>query len=160
MLIGDWMKDLTFIKKLEKYLLLVIILVGTIVGIYFVREYMKKKNDKPSTTPTENILLFTVTDTSKKCLSNSLYVYSNNKYEIIKGAVLDNKDNLIKTGTYNYDINKLIDSFNDDSCDTENYFNYKVILESGESYCISMIDDTELNKFLESLNEENLFWCS
>lgn len=161
MLIGDSMKVLNFINKNWKIcLILVIILSGIIVGLYFVKGNTENEEDKPSPTQTEDVLLFTVADVSKNCFSNGLKVYNNNKYEIIKGTVPVGEDNLIKTGTYNYDINKLMTSFNNDTCDMDNYFNYQVTLESGESYCISIIEDTELNKFLESLNEENLFWCS
>ena len=151
------MKVLSFIKKQWKiYLILLIILVVLILGFYILNDKDKKEHSHNG----EETLLFTVTDVSKTCLSNGLKVYNNNKYELIKGAVPEGEDNLIKTGTYNYDIDKLTVSFNDDTCDMENYLNYNVILESGESYCISMIADTELNKFLESLNEDNLFWCS
>lgn len=141
-------------------LILVIVLIGIIIGLYFVKRNNKTNDDKPSQTQTEDVLLFTVRDVSKNCISNGLKVYNNNKYEIIKGAWMEGESNLIKTGTYNYDIEKLMDRFNDDTCDMEHYFNYQVTLESGESYCISMMEDTELNNFLESLNEENLFWCS
>ena len=137
-------------------MILLIVLVGIILGFYILNGKDKEENSHNG----EEVLLFTVTDVSKNCFSNGLKVYSNNKYEIIKGAVPEGESNLLKTGTYNYDIDKLLASFNDNTCDMENYFNYRVTLESGESYCISMMADTELNKFLESLNEENLFWCS
>ena len=150
------MNKLTFIKKYWKFILIWIIVV---VGLYISKSYIDYKS-KDNNVSTEEKLLFTVTDVSKNCFSNGLKVYNNNKYEIIKGAVPVGESNLIKTGTYNYDIDKLIASFNDDTCDMENYFNYQVTLESGEKYCISMMEDTELNKFLNSLNEENLFWCS
>lgn len=151
------MKVLIFIKKQWKLcLILLVVLVGIIFGLYLLND-----KDKEESSPNgEEVLLFTVTDVSKNCFSNGLNVYNNNKYEIIKGAVPEGESNLLKTGTYNYDIDKLLASFNDDTCDMEHYFNYRVTLESGESYCISMMEDTELNKFLESLNEENLFWCS
>ena len=143
------MNLLSFIKKYWLNCLgVLIVLIGIAIELYIgIKQYNSK-------------LLFTVTDASKKCLSNSLNVYSNNKYAIIKGAVPEGESNLLKTGKYDYDIDKLIASFNDDACDMENYFNYRVTLESGESYCISMMANTELNKFLESLKEENLFWCS
>lgn len=108
----------------------------------------------------ETLLLFTVSDISKNCISNSLRVYSNNKYEIIKGAWIDGENNLIKSSTYDYDVDKLLKSFNNDTCDKEYFLNYSVTLKSGEEYCISILEDTELNRFLNSLNEENLFWCS
>lgn len=155
------MKVLNFIKKNWTIcLILVIVLAGIIIGLYLVKGNTENNDAQPSQTQTDDILLFTVADVSKNCISNGLKVYNNNKYEIIKGAWMEGESNLIKTGTYNYNVEKLMDSFNDDTCDMEHYFNYQVTLESGESYCISMMEDTELNNFLESLNEENLFWCS
>ena len=127
------MKILSFIKKHWKiYLILLIVLVGIILGLYILKDKNKEENSHNG----EQVLLFSVTDVSKKCFSNGLKVYSNNKYEIIKSAVPEGENNLLKTGTYNYDIDKLLASFNDDTCDMENYFNYRVTLESGESYCI------------------------
>lgn len=147
------MNKLIFNKKHFKFIL---ILVFIFVALFLTYMYIRNNPNHQD----ETILLFTVTDISKNCISNGLKVYSNNKYEIIKGAWVDGENNLIKSGTYDYDIDKLLKSFNNDTCDKEHLFNYSVTLKSGEQYCISMIEDTELNKFLNSLNEENLFWCS
>ena len=152
------MNKLSFIKKYWKiYLIIIIILAGIVFGIFLLNN--SNKNRKENSYDKKEQLLFTVSDVSKNCPSNGLKVYNNNKYELVKGATTIGESNLIKTGTYNYDIDKVINSFNDDSCDMERYLNYRVTLQSGESYCISMTETTELNNFLKSLNEDSLFWC-
>ena len=50
--------------------------------------------------------------------------------------------------------------FDDKTCDNENYLNYRITIDENTSYCIGINSNHELNKFIESLIEENLFWCN
>lgn len=144
------------LKIILKYWKVYLIFLMIVFGIYFTKRYIEEKTN--SNEP--NKLLFTVNDDSKKCYSNTLYVYNNGKYEIVGINYNNDEPNIIKTGNYNYNIEKVMNMFDDKTCDNENYLNYRITIDENTSYCIGINSTHELNKFIESLNEENLFWCS
>ena len=72
----------------------------------------------------------------------------------------DEEPNIIKTGSYTYDIEKVMHTLDNNTCDNETYFNYRVLIDEETAYCIGINSDHELNKFIKSLDEKNLFWCN
>lgn len=99
-------------------------------------------------------LLFSVTDVSKKCKTNTLYVYNDNTYEIKNNSLIINQKK-----EYNYDVNNIIENIKDYSKDEDTWMNYYVELKDGTTYHVSMLEENDLNNFIKSLNEEKLFEC-
>lgn len=144
-------------KIVFKYWKFYLIFLAVTFVLYFTKIYIEEKNYNE--THKEDVLLFTVEDVSKKCYSNSLKVYSNGKYEIVGISYDGEEPNIIKTGLYDYDIDKVMNTLDDKTCDNESYLNYQVTVNESKSYCIGMNSNHNLNNFLKSLNEEKLFWC-
>ena len=150
-MVNEMVRKIIF-KHWKIYLIFLVI----VFGLYFTKVYFEEKNN----TNEPDKLLFTVNDVSKKCYSNTLYVYNNGKYEIIGMSYNDEEPNIIKTGSYNYDIEKVMHTLDNNTCDNETYFNYRVLIDEETAYCIGINSDHELNKFIKSLDEKNLFWCN
>ena len=102
---------------------------------------------------------FTISDVSKDCLSNSIYVYYDKKYEVYKAYYEEgNEIKPIRDGEYDYDINKIINNIKDYGSDKNNYINYKVTI-GDKSYVVSQTEKNELREFMDSINGDSLLWC-
>ena len=104
--------------------------------------------------------LFRVADVSMNCFSNVLIVYDDNTYELLKGSYVNNENPVIGKGTYNYDIEGLLEEIKTYPIDDETGINYRVTLNDKTSYTVSVAESPKLNDFLKTIPEKNLFWCS
>lgn len=114
---------------------------------------------KGTTTEKSNTLAFTIADVSKNCLSNSIHVYYDNKYEVYKAYYTNGqKMTPIRTGTYDYDINKILKNISNYKSDEVAYINYKIKINDKE-YIVSQREKNELREFIDSINGDELLWC-
>ncbi len=136
---------------MKKYLIsavtIIVILALILAGYYFLN---KEEHNK----------VMTITDVSRNCFSNALVVYDNNTYEVIKGAYTEHENPLIHKGKYNYDIDNLITKIKEYPMDEEHFMNYQVVIENDKTYTVSMNESLELNEFINSLDKDDIFWCS
>ena len=148
------MKD----KKMTIVIVGIIVLIAGIVGFYICSD-----NEKKTYKTDDKVLLFKVSDASKRCASNSVYVYANGEYEInIPYASIGDVEDFdtIATGTYEYDIDKVMEYLYSDIEADSQMLNYNVeIIEADMNVYVPMTKDTELSKFLDSLGKDTLFWC-
>jgi hypothetical protein len=139
---------------MKKLLILIICLViGFGLGYYFTKENKKKEKEK------SDALAFIITDVSKNCLSNGIHVYYNDKYEVYKAFYVDGeKMKPIRTGNYNYDINKIIDNIDSYTKDNDTYMNYNIKIKD-DNHVVAMQGNKELREFMDSIDGDKLLWC-
>ena len=139
-------------------MIFVIVLIAACAVLCFI--YFSE--DKQKEEPKEHVLLFSVRDVSKNCFSNVLYVYENGDYEIEAPYAMEGEDfEIIASGHTDYDLDKIIQYLKTDIEADEHMMNYSITNEkTGENYYVPFTEKNELTKFLDSLNEESLFWCS
>ena len=94
----------------------------------------------------------------EKILEISNIAYSDNTYKFIKGISTYNKNTIIFSRKYEYNINKIRDSIKDYQSDNIHLFNYHITLDNNE-YNIAIEEAKTINDFIDSLNH-NLNWCS
>lgn len=132
--------------------LLIIGLIGALfllgINLFFINLFNNSDKEK---------LIMSITDVSKKCLSNRVQIYSNDKYRVYSST----NDKLIKKGNLNYnqDFNILIDKIKTYEADNKAYMNYKIILNNNEVIYASIEYATELNELLDLIPLNNLFEC-
>lgn len=149
-------------KKLNfKIILGILLILITLFGGLFM--YFNKAKETKSKEPvSENkVLLFIVTDVSRNCLSNTLYVYNNSEYEVKSPYATPGKDfKIVAKGKYNYDIDIVLEYLNTEITADEHMLNYAVTIEeTKKEIYVPFTKENELTKFITSLNEEALFWC-
>ena len=129
------------------------------LGIGFGLGYYLTKNNQVKEKEKSDALAFIITDVSKNCLSNGIHVYYNDKYEVYKAYYLNGQKMVpIRTGTYNYDINKIIDNIDNYTKDEERYLNYNIKIND-ENHIVAMKGNKEIREFMDSINGDELLWC-
>lgn len=109
------------------------------------------KNDESYLNSAENVKLsYTISYEGIDCDTPKLYLYSDNSFEYNTFAINESNNLIFKTGTYNYDVKKIID--NKDKYE-ENPYPYSIIDENGNKYFIYNTNN-ELKELLETLNIE------
>ena len=83
------------------------------------------------------------------CPTPTLYLYSDNTYEYYYTFGTDNKKLIPKTGTYNYDITKIINNI--DKYEENRFGPYSIKEENGKDYT-TYNTNTELQELLTSLD--------
>lgn len=94
-------------------------------------------------------LSYTINYYGIKCPTSSLYLYSDNTYEYYYTFTSSVEKLIPKTGTYNYDITKIIN--NNDKYEESNYGLYLIEDSNGNEYDI-YYTNMEMQEFLESLD--------
>lgn len=109
------------------------------------------KNDESYLANIENDvkLLYTITYNGINCPTPSLLLYSDNTYEYYYTFSVGNTALIPKTGTYNYDINKIIENI--DKYEENLAGPYTIKDNNGKSYT-TYNTNTELIQFLDSIN--------
>ena len=139
---------------MKKALIVIICLgIGFGIGYYLTKHNQVKEREKSDS------LAFIITDVSKNCLSNGIYVYYNDKYEVYKAYYIDGeKMKPIREGTYDYDINKIIENIDNYKRDDGYYMNYNVKIND-KDHVVAMQGNKELREFMDSINGDELLWC-
>lgn len=102
---------------------------------------------------------FVITDVSKDCLSNSIHIFYEDKYEVFKSYYINDEEiKPIREGKYNYDITKIINNIENYNSDKENYMNYQISI-NGKKYLVAHGEKNELREFMDSINGDTLLWC-
>ncbi len=104
--------------------------------------YLKDIQNEPK-------LMYTITYDGIDCMTPSLYLYSDNTYEYYYTFSTNNKKIIPKTGIYNYDITKIINSVDKYE---ENPIGPYYIKDSNDNSYITYNTNIELQEFLKSLN--------
>ena len=94
-------------------------------------------------------LSYTINYYGINCPTSSLYLYSDNTYEYYYTFTSAVEKLIPKTGTYNYDITKIIN--NNDKYEESNYGLYLIEDSNGNEYDI-YYTNMEMQEFLESLD--------
>ena len=94
-------------------------------------------------------LSYTISYNGIDCPTPTLYLYSDNTYEYYYTFGTDNEKLIPKTGTYNYDIMKIINNIN--KYEENSFGPYSIKEENGKSYT-TYNTNSELQEFLSSLN--------
>ncbi len=129
----------------KSYIVVVIVLILVIVvSILFINTQNKEKIENNG--PKE--LLYEITYTGIDCLTPRVVLYSDNTYEYYNNYSVDGNVEY-NTGTYDYDLNKIIESANN----SEELLSYYTINDSKNStrYIVEQ-DNVELNEFLNTIN--------
>ena len=135
---------------MKKKLLIIILLV---ISITLVGCNKKPKNTK------EHKEALIISDISKKCMSNSIHVYYDKKYDVYKAYYSENEEQKpIRTGEYNYDITKIINNIEKYSPDNKNGINYNITINK-KKYIVSQSEKNELREFMDSIDGDSLLWC-
>ncbi len=133
----------------KKKVFISIIIIATFILIYLLfNSFIIKKKEK----------ILEISNISMNCPSNILIAYSDNTYKFIKGISTYNKNTIIFSRKYEYNINKIRDSIKDYQSDNIHLFNYHITLDNNE-YNIAIEEAKTINDFIDSLNH-NLNWCS
>ena len=101
-------------------------------------------------------LLYKLTYNGMNCCTPILRLYSDNSYEYYYVYSADYKSLIPKTGTFDYDIKKIIDSI--DKYEPNSAGPYTITSTTGEKY-ITYNSNTELNNFLNSINVKLEMCC-
>lgn len=94
-------------------------------------------------------LLYELTYNGINCCTPILRLYSDNSYEYYYAYSKNNISLIPKTGIFDYDIKKIIDSI--DKYEPNSAGPYTITSSTGEKY-ITYNSNTELNNFLNSIN--------
>ena len=94
-------------------------------------------------------LSYTISYNGINCPTPTLYLYSDNTYEYYYTFGTDNEKLIPKTGTYNYDIKKIISNI--DNYEENSFGPYSIKEENGKSYT-TYNTNNELQELLSSLN--------
>lgn len=94
-------------------------------------------------------LTYTISYNGIKCPTPTLYLYSDNTYEYYYTFGTDNEKLIPKTGTYNYDITKIINNI--DKYEENSFGPYSIKEENGKNYT-TYNTNTELQELLKSLD--------
>lgn len=93
-------------------------------------------------------LTYTISYNGINCQTPILYLYSDNTYEYYYTFGTDNEKLIPKTGTYNYDITKIINNI--DKYEENSFGPYSIKEENGKNYT-TYNTNTELQELLTSL---------
>lgn len=104
--------------------------------------YLKDIQDLPK-------LMYTITYEGIKCDTPTLYLYSNNTYEYYYTYAIGNKKLIPKTGTYNYDMTKIINNIDNYEQDLSGVY---IITDNNGNNYETYRTNIELQEFLKSLN--------
>lgn len=94
-------------------------------------------------------LSYTISYNGINCLTPTLYLYSDNTYEYYYTFDTGNEKLIPKTGTYNYDITKIINSI--DKYEENSFGSYLIKEENGNNYT-TYNTNIELQELLASLD--------
>lgn len=94
-------------------------------------------------------LTYTISYNGINCPTPTLYLYSDNTYEYYYTFGTDNEKLIPKTGTFNYDITKIINNI--DKYEENNFGPYSIKEENGKNYT-TYNTNTELQELLTSLD--------
>jgi len=99
-----------------------------------------------------------ISDVSKNCYSNALNIYSDKGYIVISAT----GGKIIHSGRSDYQksIDYLEDKIKTYPADKELLMNYEVKTSSGITIYVDQNNSPELKEFLNTIDVENLFWCS
>ena len=92
---------------------------------------------------------YTISYNGINCPTPTLYLYSDNTYEYYYTFGTDNEKLIPKTGTFNYDITKIINNI--DKYEENNFGPYSIKEENGKNYT-TYNTNTELQELLTSLD--------
>ncbi|MDY4996705.1 MAG: hypothetical protein SO108_03255 [Bacilli bacterium] len=93
-------------------------------------------------------LAYTISYSGMNCPTPTLYLYNDNTYKYYYTFSTDNEKLISKTGTYNYDIKKIINNI--DKYEENNFGTYSIKEENGKNYT-TYNTNTELQELLTSL---------
>ena len=93
-------------------------------------------------------LAYTISYSGMNCPTPTLYLYNDNTYKYYYTFSTDNEKLIPKTGTYNYDIKKIINNI--DKYEENNFGTYSIKEENGKNYT-TYNTNTELQELLTSL---------
>lgn len=93
-------------------------------------------------------LAYTISYSGMNCPTPTLYLYNDNTYKYYYTFSTDNEKLILKTGTYNYDIKKIINNI--DKYEENNFGTYSIKEENGKNYT-TYNTNTELQELLTSL---------
>lgn len=140
--------------KMLKFLMVLILLIIFILIVIIFNNSKKEKNN----------WLIKVDNVSYNCLSNSLYIYEDKSYIVIRAYRPNGIFNSWKIGTgkikYDYNISEIIKEVNSISSDIINYINYKITFSDGTTKIISIKDSIKLNEFINQIPIKNIFLCN
>lgn len=94
-------------------------------------------------------LAYTISYSGMNCPTPTLYLYNDNTYKYYYTFSTDNEKLISKTGTYNYDIKKIINNI--DKYEENNFGTYSIKEENGKNYT-TYNTNTELQELLTSLD--------
>ena len=94
-------------------------------------------------------LTYTISYNGINCPTPTLYLYSDNTYEYYYTFDTDNEKLIPKTGTYNYDITKIINNI--DKYEENSFGPYSIKEENGKNYT-TYNTNTELQELLTSID--------
>ena len=94
-------------------------------------------------------LAYTISYSGMNCPTPTLYLYNDNTYKYYYTFSTDNEKLIPKTGTYNYDIKKIINNI--DKYEENNFGTYSIKEENGKNYT-TYNTNTELQELLTSLD--------
>lgn len=99
-----------------------------------------------------------ISDVSKACYSNALNIYSDKGYIVISAT----GGRIIHSGRSDYkkSIDYLESKIRTYQADKESLMNYEVITNNGSTIYVDQNNSPELREFLNTIDVENLFWCS
>lgn len=98
---------------------------------------------------TEAKLSYTISYSGINCPTPTLYLYSDNTYEYYYAFTTDDEKIIPKTGTYNYDITKIINNI--EKYEENSFGPYSIKEENGKNY-VTYNTNTELKELLSSLD--------
>lgn len=93
-------------------------------------------------------LTYTISYNGIDCLTPTLYLYSDNTYEYYYTFGIDKEKLIPKTGTFNYDITKVINNI--DKYEENSFGPYSIKKENGKNYT-TYKTNTELQELLTSI---------
>lgn len=93
-------------------------------------------------------LAYTISYSGMNCPTPTLYLYNDNTYKYYYTFSTDNEKLIPKTGTYNYDIKKIINNI--DKYEENNFGTYSIKEENGKNYT-TYNTNTELQELSTSL---------
>lgn len=131
------------INKSNKIILILIfgIIIVIIVGLIPYIKYSKIEDEAK--------LSYTISYNGINCPTPTLYLYSDNTYEYYYTFGTDNEKLIPKTGTYNYDIKKIINNI--DKYEENSFGPYSIKEENGKNYT-TYNTNAELQELLSSLD--------
>lgn len=113
-----------------------------------------KETSEKNNSNTNKQQLYTIKYNGIDCPTPSLILYDDNTYEYYYTFTTNEKQPTPKTGTYNYDINEIINNINNNE---ENYDPYTITDNNGNKYTTSGTNE-KLIEFLNSI-DVNLVTC-